>query len=301
MNLMKKITAFIIIALSLSSCVSIRVFNDLESRYAQLKDNFNRQTKSIETLNTEIKDLTEKFITLENTLEETEKSLNQKQQKIEKLESSLDLLKLNSETALKESIAENESLLDKIALRENELTDRMARVDELEGLIARQEEAMRSLKEKLSDALLNFEGKGLTVEARDGKVYVSMENKLLFRSGSWTVESDGERAIAGLGSVLADNPDISVLIEGHTDNVPYSGKGPLKGNWDLSTKRATAIVKQLLENPDILPQNLTAAGRGEYLPIAPNSTRVGRASNRRIEVVLSPQLDEIKQIINTID
>ncbi len=298
---MKKITAFIIIALSLSSCVSIRVFNDLESRYAQLKDNFNRQTKSIETLNTEIKDLTEKFITLENTLEETEKSLNQKQQKIEKLESSLDLLKLNSETALKESIAENESLLDKIALRENELTDRMARVDELEGLIARQEEAMRSLKEKLSDALLNFEGKGLTVEARDGKVYVSMENKLLFRSGSWTVESDGERAIAGLGSVLADNPDISVLIEGHTDNVPYSGKGPLKGNWDLSTKRATAIVKQLLENPDILPQNLTAAGRGEYLPIAPNSTRVGRASNRRIEVVLSPQLDEIKQIINTID
>jgi len=298
---MKKITAFIIIALSLSSCVSIRVFNDLESRYAQLKDNFNRQTKSIETLNTEIKDLTEKFVTLENTLEETENSLNQKQQKIEKLESSLDLLKLNSETALKESIAENESLLDKIALRENELTDRMARVDELEGLIARQEEAMRSLKEKLSDALLNFEGKGLTVEARDGKVYVSMENKLLFRSGSWTVESDGERAIAGLGSVLADNPDISVLIEGHTDNVPYSGKGPLKGNWDLSTKRATAIVKQLLENPDILPQNLTAAGRGEYLPIAPNSTRVGRASNRRIEVVLSPQLDEIKQIINTID
>ena len=298
---MKKITVFIIIALSLSSCVSIRVFNDLESRYAQLKDNFNRQTKSIETLNTEIKDLTEKFITLENTLEETEKSLNQKQQKIEKLESSLDLLKLNSETALKESIAENESLLDKIALRENELTDRMARVDELEGLIARQEEAMRSLKEKLSDALLNFEGKGLTVEARDGKVYVSMENKLLFRSGSWTVESDGERAISGLGSVLADNPDISVLIEGHTDNVPYSGKGPLKGNWDLSTKRATAIVKQLLENPDILPQNLTAAGRGEYLPIAPNSTRVGRASNRRIEVVLSPQLDEIKQIINTID
>ena len=177
----------------------------------------------------------------------------------------------------------------------------MARVDELEGLIARQEEAMRSLKEKLSDALLNFEGKGLTVEARDGKVYVSMENKLLFRSGSWTVEADGERAIAGLGSVLADNPDISVLIEGHTDNVPYSGKGPLKGNWDLSTKRATAIVKQLLENPDILPRNLTAAGRGEYLPIAPNSTRVGRASNRRIEVVLSPQLDEIKQIINTID
>lgn len=298
---MKKITAFIVILLSLNSCVSNRVFNDLESRYAQLKDNFNRQTKSIENLNTEIKDLTKKFITLEETLEKTEDSLNQKQQKLEQLESSLDLLKQNSETELKERIAENEELMEKIAERENELADRMARVDELEGLITRQQEAMRNLKEKLSDALLNFEDKGLTVEARDGKVYVSMENKLLFRSGSWTVGAEGRLAIEELGNVLADNPDIAILIEGHTDNVPYSGKGPLKGNWDLSTKRATAIVNQLLENPDILPQNLTAAGRGEYLPIAPNSTRQGRAANRRIEVVLSPKLDEIKQIINTID
>ena len=298
---MKKITAFIVILLSLNSCVSNRVFNDLESRYAQLKDNFNRQTKSIETLNTEIKDLTKKFVILEDTLEKTEDSLNQKQQKLEQLESSLDLLKQNSETELKERIAENEALLEKIAKRENELADRMARVDELEGLITSQQEAMRNLKEKLSDALLNFEDKGLTVEARDGKVYVSMENKLLFRSGSWTVGAEGRLAIEELGNVLADNPEIAILIEGHTDNVPYSGKGPLKGNWDLSTKRATAIVNQLLENPDILPQNLTAAGRGEYLPIAPNSTRQGRAANRRIDVVLSPQLDEIKQIINTID
>jgi chemotaxis protein MotB len=273
----------------------------LESRYALLKDNYNRQTKSIETLNAEIKDLTKKFVALEETLEETEDSLNQKQQKLEQLESSLDLLKQNSETALKERIAENEALMEKIAERENELADRMARVDELEGLITRQQEAMRNLKEKLSDALLNFEDKGLTVEARDGKVYVSMENKLLFKSGSWTVGADGRLAIEELGNVLADNPDIAILIEGHTDNIPYSGKGPLKGNWDLSTKRATAIVNQLLENPNILPQNLTAAGRGEYLPIAPNSTREGRAANRRIEVVLSPQLDEIKQIINTID
>ena len=298
---MKKITAFTVILLCLNSCVSNRVFNDLESRYAQLKDNFNRQTKSIENLNTEIKDLTKKFVTLEETLEKTEDSLNQKQQKMEQLESSLDLLKQNSETELKERIGENEALMEKIAERENELADRMARVYELEGLITRQQETMRNLKEKLSDALLNFEDKGLTVEARDGKVYVSMENKLLFRSGSWTVGAEGQLAIEELGNVLADNPDIAILIEGHTDNVPYSGKGPLKGNWDLSTKRATAIVNQLLENPEILPQKLTAAGRGEYLPIAPNSTRQGRAANRRIEVVLSPQLNEIKQIINTID
>jgi chemotaxis protein MotB len=298
---MKKTVTFIIVAFTLNACVSNRVFNDLESRYADLKTNFNQQTKTIESLNAELKDLTDKFFTQENDLQQFEDILNQKQQKLEQMESSLDLLKQNSETALKKRITENEVLLEKIGERENELADRMARVDELEGLIARQQEAMRTLKEKLSDALLNFEDKGLTVEARDGKVYVSMENKLLFQSGSWTVEDEGQRAIDGLGSVLADNPDIAVLIEGHTDNVPYSGKGPLKGNWDLSTKRATAIVNQLLENPNILPQNLTAAGRGQYLPIAPNSTREGRAANRRIEVVLSPQLDEIKQIINTID
>jgi chemotaxis protein MotB len=297
----KKILSLSILLLSLSACVSNRVFNDLESRYAELKDNFNRQTKTIESLNEELKDLTEKYVTQEASLQQTEDSLNLKQQKLEQLESSLDLLKLQSESALKERITENEGLLKKIAERENELADRMARVVELEGLIARQKQAMRNLKERLSDALLNFEDKGLTVEARDGKVYVSMENKLLFKSGSWTVEAAGQNAIKSLAGVLAENPDIAILIEGHTDNVPYRGKGPLKGNWDLSTKRATAIVNQLLENPDILPQNLTAAGRGEYLPIAPNSTRSGRAANRRIEVVLSPQLDEISQIINTLD
>ena len=297
----KKILSLSFLLLSLSACVSNRVFNDLESRYAELKDKFNRQTKTIESLNEELKDLTEKYVTQEASFQQTEDSLNLKQQKLEQLESSLDLLKLQSESALKERITENEELLKKIAERENELADRMARVEELEGLIARQKQAMRNLKERLSDALLNFEDKGLTVEARDGKVYVSMENKLLFKSGSWTVEAAGQNAIKSLAGVLAENPDIAILIEGHTDNVPYRGKGPLKGNWDLSTKRATAIVNQLLENPDILPQNLTAAGRGEYLPIAPNSTRSGRAANRRIEVVLSPQLDEISQIINTLD
>ena len=298
---MKRILILTLVAFSLSSCVSNRVFNDLEPRYAQLKDNYNRQTKSIETLQMEPEELKELFRAKEETLSETQDSLRAKKQSLEKLESSIELLKQNSESALKARIAENEVLMEKIADRENELADRMNRVEELEGLITRQKQAMVDLKEKLSDALLNFENKGLTVEARDGKVYVSMENKLLFSSGSWNVEPEGQRAISSLGDVLADNPDISILIEGHTDNVPYSGRGSLKGNWDLSTKRATSIVNLLLENPEILPQNLTAAGRGEYLPIAPNSTREGRAANRRIEVVLSPQLDEITQIINTLD
>jgi chemotaxis protein MotB len=298
---MKKIIAFSLIAFTISSCVSNLVFNNLESRYAQLKDNYNRQSITIETLKEELKELDEKFKAEEEALSAIQDSLRVKNQNLEKLQASLELLKENSESSLKARITDNEELMEKIADRENELADRIARVDELEGLIARQKKAMVDLKEKLSDALLNFEDKGLRVEARDGKVYVSMENKLLFKSGSWAIEPEGQLAISSLGKVLADNPDISILIEGHTDNIPYSGRGSLKGNWDLSTKRATSIVNTLLKNTEILPQNLTAAGRGEYLPIATNSTREGRATNRRIEVILSPKLDEITQIINTLD
>ena len=134
----------------------------------------------------------------------------------------------------------------------------------------------------------------------DGKVYVSMENKLLFKSGSWAVGAEGRTAVQQLGSVLADNPEIAVLIEGHTDNVPYTGNAQLSGNWDLSTKRATAIVKILKENSSINPENLTAAGRGEFAPIATNDTAEGKAKNRRIEVILTPKLDEISKLLNDI-
>ena len=298
---MKKIIAFSLISCTLSSCVSSRIFNNLESRYAQLKDNYNRQSKTIELQSEKIKYLDEKYNAKEETLSFTQDSLRAKNQTLDKLQASLELLKENSESALKARIADNEELMEKIADRENELADRIARVEELERLIARQKQAMVDLKENLSDALLNYKDKGLTVEVRDSKVYISMENKLLFKSGSWTLELEGQRAISSLGDVLADNPDISILIEGHTDNIPYSGRGSLKGNWDLSTKRATSIVNSLLDNIEILPQNLTAAGRGEYLPIATNSTIEGRAANRRIEVILSPKLDEISQIINTLD
>ena len=167
-------------------------------------------------------------------------------------------------------------------------------------MIAAKDEAMSKLKDAISRALTDFEGKGLTVEQRDGKVYVSMENKLLFNSGSWAVGNEGRQAVQQLGNVLADNPDIAILIEGHTDNVPYTGNSQLSGNWDLSTKRATAIVNILRENANINPENLTAAGRGEFALIASNDSAEGKAKNRRIEVILTPKLDEISKLLNDI-
>ena len=298
---MNRIITFALFILTMNSCVSTRIFNDLESRYALLKNNYTQQTKTIEKIKNDLDELNKKYKAQEKSLSLTYDSLRAKKQSLEKLKTSLELLKENSESALRVRISENEKLMERISERENELADKITRVDDLERLISQQKELMQGLKEKLSNALLNYEGKGLSVEAREGKVYVSMENKLLFQSGSWDVETEGKSALASLGDVLSDNPDISILIEGHTDNVPFTGRGSIKGNWDLSTKRATSIVNILLENPEILPQNLTAAGRGEYLPIAPNSTREGRSANRRIEVILSPQLDKITQIINTLD
>ena len=218
---------------------------------------------------------------------------------IKTLKEEFALLMENSNFKIQKSIAKNNSLLREIALKETELYSRSERVNQLEKIIEGQKQALNDLKEQLSDALLNFEGKGLTVEQRNGKVYISMDNKLLFKSGRWNVESQGKKAIQQLSMVLMKNPEISILIEGHTDNVPFTSRGAMKSNWDLSTKRATAVVEILLENDQILPQNITAAGRSEYFPIAPNSSVDGRAANRRIEVILSPSLDKITALLET--
>lgn len=241
--------------------------------------------------------LNEKWNETKSYLKRSRDSINSGLNEIKILEDEYFLLKENSDQKIKENIEKNNSLIKEIAIKETELQSRLDRVNELEKMINEQKTSLNQLKESLSDALLNFEGKGLTVKQRDGKVYISMENKLLFKSGKWDIEREGKKALTQLSRVLEKNPDISILIEGHTDNVPFTSIGDVESNWDLSTKRATAVVKILLKNNQILPQNLTAAGRSEYLPIAPNSSKEGRASNRRIEVILSPSLEEITKLL----
>ena len=174
------------------------------------------------------------------------------------------------------------------------------RLKELEDLIAAKEAGMKKLKDALSKSLKAFEGKGLSVTQKDGKVYVSMENKLLFESGSWTVGSEGKKAVDLVSKVLAENSEIAVLIEGHTDNDKITGTigGGVENNWDLSTKRATAIVTILTANPKVNKANITAAGRSEYAPLMSNETAEGKAKNRRIEIILTPKLDEISKLLN---
>jgi chemotaxis protein MotB len=313
--MIKKISLGLLIVALSTSCVSKKIYNDLESKYADLK----KENRSISDENTDL-------LKAKSQLELDQEALNKELAKVklerEKLQADyaalnkkMDVLKdsyaaleKNSSESLKANMAKNRELLEQLgakekalALEQEQLNKNNQRLQELEALIAAKEESMRKLKETLSNALNSFEGKGLTVEQKNGKVYVSMENKLLFNSGSWAVGSEGKKAVVEVGKVLGDNPDISVLIEGHTDDDPFGGSGPIADNWDLSTKRATAIVAILSENKSINKQNLTAAGRGEFSPLASNATAEGKAKNRRIEIILTPRLDEIAEMLKDIN
>ena len=155
------------------------------------------------------------------------------------------------------------------------------------------------MKEKIKQALQGFDGSGLTVFEKNGKVYVSMEEKLLFASGSFQIDQRGQEALKKLAGVLAMDPDINISIEGHTDNVPYksASTAQIKDNWDLSVMRATTVVKTLLASGNIDPQRLTACGKGEYVPLDQADTKEARAKNRRTEIILTPKLDALFEIL----
>jgi len=319
--MIRKISLVILGATLVTSCVSKKVFTDLESNYAKLK-------KSHRALEDKKKDCDELTAQLETDLASTNSELEQlksdkadlaneianSQAKVDGLGKSYKQLEESSASELAKNTAKNRALLQQLEDKEKalatenarlvglqkELDARSKRVDELEGALAAKDANMKALKNSISKALTNFEGKGLTVEQRDGKVYVSMENKLLFQSGSWKIGKEGKQAVNQLGEVLAENHEINVLIEGHTDNDAFNGKGDISGNWDLSTKRATAIVNILQENKNINAESLTAAGRSEFSPIATNDTPEGKGKNRRIEVILTPKLDEVSKLLSEV-
>ncbi len=258
--------------------------------------NMSRQYDKINSLNQELISQLEKLKA--GNIEETKKISGQLQLTQEELLKKEEALKkLESELALKKSNLDR--LSDELSLAQADLKKKEVKLDELQSILNRKDSVVNSLKNKVSSALYGFENKGLTVDIKNGKVYVSLENTLLFASGKWNVDPKGVEALKNLAGVLETNTDINVLVEGHTDNVPYRGGGDIKDNWDLSVKRATSIVKILVENSEIDPKRLTAAGKSEYIPIEPGNTPEARAKNRRTEIILTPKLDELFQILET--
>lgn len=310
--MIKKTLLGLSIVLLTSSCVSKKIYNELENKLANLQKDYstlsdeNSALQNAKTqLETEKEGLIKDLNASKSELEKLKADYATAQQKYKVLQDAFAALEKNSDEALQSNMKKNQALLAELeskskalAIEKEKLSKNAQRLQELEDLIAAKEAAMSKLKETLSKALNSFEGKGLTVEQKNGKVYVSMENKLLFNSGSWAVGPEGKKAVTEVAKVLGDNPEIAVLIEGHTDNDEYNGSGPIANNWDLSTKRATAIVAILSENKKVNPQNLTAAGRSEYAPLMSNATAEGKAKNRRIEIILTPRLDEISKMLN---
>jgi chemotaxis protein MotB len=296
----------------------MKQFNEVQDKMKTLSAE-NEQLKQakigLEARNAELKSrneqLEERNENLESQLEEALYNLNVQKQKVESLQEEqaslsrqLDAMKSGSsseiEMLLEELQATRQNLNereDKLREAERELEERNKRLIELQDILAQQQEAVKELKDKVTNALLGFATDELTVHEKNGKVYVSLEEKLLFETGQWKVDPRGQQAIRDLSKVLAANPDINIMVEGHTDNVPMHGSGAVKDNWDLSVMRATAVTKILTQNETIDPSRIIAAGRSKYVPLTSNETAEGRQMNRRTEIILTPDIDELLEII----
>lgn len=211
----------------------------------------------------------------------------------------------SNDTQVKALLGDLQKIQDKLQAREDSLQktekvirDKEKKVNELNSVIDKQNESMRGLRQRVADALKGYVGKGMAVEYKNGKVYVSMDNSLLFTSGHWDVSEKADSALTKVAAFLADNKDIQVVIEGHTDDLAYRGNGYILDNWDLSAKRATAIVRSLLKNDKINPARVSASGRAEFVPVDDSKTAAARQKNRRTEIILSPNMDELLNVIN---
>jgi len=310
-NKIIRLVVFVLIVGMASSCVSTKKYNALTSK---CNEESSRLNTKVDELTTQVNELStnnnryKKEVSL--LIADTSRlgsMLRLLTADYNELDRSHELLKTqfsanfeDSEKVMAELKAAQEDLLareDRLKIMQEELDAKGKNLTDLQSAIHKKDSITSALRKAVGDALMGFEGKGLTVHIKDGKVYVSLEEKLLFASGKWDVSSEGVAAIKDIAKVLEKNPDINVLIEGHTDNVPLSSQNQVKDNWDLSVMRATSIVKIMLANGKINPKRLVASGRGEFLPVEPNTSVVNKAKNRRTEIILSPKLDELLQII----
>ncbi len=308
-----RLSVIVLFAASFASCVSTKKYDALTAKCDHESRSLNSK---IDDLNTKVNELTSENqrykkdqAQLKADTSRLGSNLRVLTAEYNELDQAHELLKVqfaaNFEDAAKamtELNALQDSLLareDRVKAMQRELDIKGKNLADLQTAIRKKDSITNALRKAVADALMGFEGKGLTVHMKDGKVYVSLDEKLLFASGKWDVSKDGIAALKDLAKVLEKNPDINILIEGHTDNVPLNSQNQVADNWDLSVMRATSIVKIILANGKIDPTRLVASGRGEFLPVEPNTSAANKAKNRRTEIILSPKLDELMQIIGT--
>ena len=332
-NMKKTINLLILIAVITSSCVPVSKLKKVQEENVTLESQLSKiknDNHSLDIANTELKSrisvLERQIKRHETALLEAQRAKNRLEEKYRRTDQSYqNLLKIQSELAsgtdresakilselqvLQKELQEKEDNLiileasldqkrKNLEILQDEFQAQNTRLVELESVLFQKDSIMNGLRAKVAQALYAFNSDELSVEMKNGKVYVSLEERLLFGSGSYTVAAKGVDALKKLAGVLEQNPDIQILIEGHTDNVPINSTSDLMiDNWDLSVKRATSIVRILLSSSSIDPTRLTGAGRGEFLPVAENSNDKGKQKNRRTEIILTPRLDELFNLI----
>lgn len=308
----------------LSACVSPKKYSELQSSYDATVQRAEALKVEAEKARIAANESEAQKIKALAALDEAIKDSVSQGAEMRKLQRAYRDLNANYEYALKnnsrlvqQNLTENKAMLERMEslaarlaakedslMREQErltgleetLQQRELRVAELERLISRKDSAAAYLRQRLADALLGFKDRGLTVSMRNGQVYVSLDNRLMFASGSWDVQPDGASALGELAKVLNENKDLKIAVEGHTDSDAFNGKTAVKDNWDLSVMRATSVVK-ILVGKGLTPERVQAAGRGEFAPIATNETSEGKAKNRRTEIIITPNLGELADLI----
>ncbi len=319
---MKNFVIYLTLAVSLAACVPARQMEEMTSKKEQLEAENLVLKSTNQDLDAQLAEMTTNYDTykakhdaLARDTTEFGTRFRQIKSQYDKLNELNDMLASKNTNLMREAADENKRLLDELektrielqkkeddldakqnnlTILNDELKEREMRLSEMQELLARQESASSALKDKIAKALLGFKDKGLTVNQRNGKVYVGMEANLLFPSGSTVINAEGKKAIIDLAKAIEDQADLEIIVEGHTDTDKLASSSIPRDNWELSVLRSTAVVKIMTENSNVDPKILSAAGRSEYIPVDPED----KSKNRRIEVIISPNLDELYQVID---
>lgn len=284
---------FIGILIFLSSCVPAKKFKASETALQSARNDSATLARKVNNLQAEIAQLKQQVADHQKTIDSKAQRISEQEQQIDKL--SKEIADLNKEnTKLINEASNKQSLLNKNG---QELIKQRKKLEQLQALMDQQKMAIEEIRRKMADALTGFKSNELTVATKNGKVYVSLQENLLFPSGSAVVNPKGKEALAKLAEVLNLNPEITVDIEGHTDSIPIRGK--YQDNWDLSLARAASIVRILTIDYKVNPERVIASGHSQYEPVQTNSTAEGRAQNRRTDIILSPKLDELFKLLQT--
>jgi chemotaxis protein MotB len=324
-NLVKRIFLNCFLLIATFSCVSPKVHSELQESYNTIVDENQILKSTTDRAETNLKEISSDVKVMRMALETLISDSISEGRKYRKLKKSFDDLNANYQYAINNNsslvaanLRENkimleqmESLAKKLGAKEDSLKleqsrlinlelalqSRERRVNELESLIARKDSTAQYFRKRIGNALLGFENRGLTVSMKNGQVYVSLDNRLMFASGKWEIQLDGVSALQKLAQVLGENQDLNIAVEGHTDDDAYYGKGQVRDNWDLSVMRATSVVKILIEK-GVAAKQIQATGRGEFMPIVANNNADNKAKNRRTEIIITPDLGEIADLIS---